>query len=139
MTVVDVIDLCLGLRVGKVKFLTDGVVLVNILGSLDLDVQLIPINGIGDGVAEVLQLVHPWEHVPTQQQPRQLPWLPEEGHQLGLALGRVWICGKLQIVTGSILSTGVEHVLQGIERGGQEPVIITVTKDSMVVTKYPPA
>ena len=54
MTVVNVIDLCLGLGVGKVKFLTDGVVLVNILGSLDLDVQLIPINGIGDGVAEVL-------------------------------------------------------------------------------------
>ena len=69
VAVVDVVDpyfgLCLGMD--KVKFLTDGVVLVDILGCLDLDVKLISINGVGDGVAEMLQLIHPWELVPTQQ------------------------------------------------------------------------
>ena len=67
VAVVDVVDPYFGLGMGKVKFLTDGVVLVDILGCLDLDVKLISINGVGDGVAEMLQLIHPGELVPTQQ------------------------------------------------------------------------
>ena len=53
MTAVDVIDLDLSLRMSKVKFLKKRVVLVYILCSLDLDVQLPTIHGIGDCVANM--------------------------------------------------------------------------------------
>ena len=35
-----------------------------------------------------------------------------------------------------ILLTGGKHILQSIERWGQQPVVITVTKNSMIFSKY---
>ena len=50
-----------------VEVLEDGVVLVNIPGWLDLDVQLVAIHPVGDGVAQVLQLtIYPRKWVATE-------------------------------------------------------------------------
>ena len=63
--------------------------------------------------------------------------LPKEGHQFGLAFVGIGICGEVKIMGGSILLTGVEHVLQGIEGGCQEPIVITLSENSMVTTLHP--
>ena len=59
MPIVDHVESGLGLGVHKVEVLADGVVLVHILGGLDPHVQLVTIHEVGDGVAKVLNLVHP--------------------------------------------------------------------------------
>ena len=41
VAVVDVVKFCLGLRVGKMKFLENGVVLVNVFCSFDPNIKLI--------------------------------------------------------------------------------------------------
>ena len=121
----------------KVELLAQKVVLVNVLRSLDFDIQLVPIHDVRDGVAQMLELVHPWQWISTEQKAGKLPWLLEKCHQFSLALSRIWIRGELQVVTGSIFLTGVQHVLQGTEGGGQQPVVIAVAKDSMIPAKYP--
>ena len=61
MSVEDIIDMNLSLRVSKVEFLAERVVLVNVAGILHPHVQLVSIHGVGDAVAQVLQLLHPWQ------------------------------------------------------------------------------
>ena len=92
MVIVDIVQFHFCLRVCKVKFLTYGVVLVNQLGSLDLHIQLIPIQLVGDGVPQMLELGHPWQWIPTQHQTWQISWLFKKCHQFGFALGRIRIC-----------------------------------------------
>ena len=65
MSIVDIVDSTLCFGVGKVKLLTNSVVLVHILGCLDLHVQLVTIHGVGDGVTQVLDLLHPRKVSPT--------------------------------------------------------------------------
>ena len=86
MTIVDLVDSRLSNWPGKVELLHKGVILLNVLGGLDPDVQLCPALAVGDVVPEVLELVYPGEKCATQQEAGQLPWLAEEGHELGLAL-----------------------------------------------------
>ena len=59
MPIVDVVQGGLGLGMHKVELLADGVVLVHIHSCLDPHVQLVPNHVVGDGVAKVLNLIHP--------------------------------------------------------------------------------
>ena len=70
---------------------------------------------------------------------RKLPGLEHECHALGFLLLGIGICGEVEIMGGSILLTGVQHVLQSIEGGGQQPVVITVPQYSVVVAQNPTA
>ena len=51
MIVVDLVDLYFSLRFGKVELLHDRIILVNILCFLNLSVLLVPVLGVGDGIA----------------------------------------------------------------------------------------
>ena len=86
MAVVDLVDLQFGLWVGKVELLHQRVILVNISGGLHLDIKLVSVIAVGNGIPKMLNIVHPGQQSATEQQAGQLPWLLEEGHELGLAL-----------------------------------------------------
>ena len=79
MTVVDVVQLHLGQRMGKGELLEDAVGFVNELGTLLHDIQLSTIYLVGGHVAYVLQLVHRGQGVPTDVDTWQIPWSLKEG------------------------------------------------------------
>ena len=82
MAVVDLVHLYFCLMFGKVELLHERVVLVYVPGGLDLDIKVIHILAVGDG--EALDFFNPRQQGATEYQAGQLPWLLEEGHQLGL-------------------------------------------------------
>ena len=84
MAVVDLVHLYFCLMFCKVELLHERVVLVYVPGGLDLGIKVIPIIAVGDVIPEALDLVNPRQQVVTEYQAGQLPWLLEEGHQLGL-------------------------------------------------------
>jgi hypothetical protein len=90
-------------------------------------------------VPKVLQLVNSRQLGPTEQQSRKLPWLLKECHKFGLALDRIQISGDFQIMAEGILFTSLQHVLEDIQGGGQQPVVITVTKYSVIAPHNPAA
>ena len=49
----------------------------------------------------------------------------------------IWVSWELQIVTLSIFCPGVQHVLQITQRGGQQPVVVTVPKYSVIISQDP--
>ena len=61
MTIVNVDDSDFRLRMSKIILLTNGVIPVNDLGCLHLDILLIAIHFIGDEVAKMLDFVEPAE------------------------------------------------------------------------------
>ena len=65
MTVVNVVDFKLGPRMSKIKFLTQGVILVNILARFDLGVELVSIDNIGYCISQMLHPVNPWQQIST--------------------------------------------------------------------------
>ena len=80
MPIVNVVDGDLSVRVGKIKLLTKSFVLVNILSCFYPHVQLAPINGVGNGIAQVFQLLYPWQSVSTEYKSWQLFGFLQEGH-----------------------------------------------------------
>ena len=84
----------------------------------------------------MFDFINPWQWVSTEHEIWELPWLLEKCHQLCFALSRIGVSRKLEIVAKGIFLTGGKHILQSIERWGQQPVVITVTKNSMIFSKY---
>ena len=66
MSIVDVVDGDFCLWVGKVELLAYSVILVNVLGSLDLHVNLILIHGVGNSISKVLDFLDPREISATE-------------------------------------------------------------------------
>ena len=67
MRVIDAVNSELGLWLGKVKFLINGVVFLNISSILGFQVKLATINHISNCISQMLDLINPWQRVPTQR------------------------------------------------------------------------
>jgi hypothetical protein len=74
VSIVDVVGGGLSLEVGKVELLSNSVVLVNIFCSFDLHIKLVAIQGVGDGVSKVLNLLDPGDISATQLETCRLSW-----------------------------------------------------------------
>ena len=66
MGIVDGVDLDLGVRMAKTKFLQDLVILVNVACSFNQDVIFHTIYLIVNGDAQVFGRGHPWQGVSTE-------------------------------------------------------------------------
>ena len=109
MTIINAVKFKLAAGMGKIELLTDCIMLVHIPGYLDPHVKLVPIQGAGDGVAKMFELVHPGEVSSTK-----LPWCLKKCHEICLTFVRVLVSRKSQIMACCIFLTSVQHVLQGI-------------------------
>ena len=61
--------------------LANSVVLVNIFSSFDLHIKLVTIQGVGDGVAKVLDLLDPGEISATKLETWKLSWFLQKSHE----------------------------------------------------------
>jgi hypothetical protein len=75
MRVVDVVNLDFCHWVGKVKFLVQTTISINIPANLLFHVKLTPIYLVGDSGSKMLQTVHPGKGVATQVHIRQVSLL----------------------------------------------------------------
>ena len=66
--IIDAVNNNFGLRMGKVEFLTNRIVLVYQLGSLDLYIHLVTIQLAGDCISQMFKTSHPWQGIPTKCQ-----------------------------------------------------------------------
>ena len=63
-----------------------------------------------DIIAEMLAVVNPAQSHLAEEDIRQRPWLPEEGHHLCLTSSGIWIRGEPEIVLDSIVGDSLHHV-----------------------------
>ena len=86
MAVIDVINLDFCHWVGKVKFLVQTTISINIPANLLFHVKLTPIYLVGDSGSKMLQTIHPGKRVASQVHTGQVSLLVQECYALCLAL-----------------------------------------------------
>ena len=139
MRVEDQIGFKPGIRMGKHEFLLQITIFAHIFSSLDLDIPEHAVVLVLEVVAKVNTFIHPRKRISTKVNTWQVSFFLKESNTFSFTLDRVWIRTELKVVTVAVFLNSLHHLLESIKGRGKNPIVVAISKHTVVVVVHPAA